>query len=465
MDSGLRSITDWLRGVLAGWMGRDAERPILGSLSATDLGVVLFYVGITLCCCAGVAVYLRHRSKHAAATGGSAAELHPHVISAIGKPLYALIIVYGVYVAATPILLKLRPEQGSTAARGLLNALFETGALIALFWLLFRATYVVQARLAAWPLATASQIDDLLAPLIGTILRVCIIVVAVILALPLLQLPPAAESVVDKLTSISLIVGLSILLVRAVTIGKRLVLNRFDISAEDNLRARQVYTQINLISRIIYVGIGFFAVAATLMLFQEVRHVGTSLLASAGIVGIIAGFAAQKTLANVFAGFQIALAQPVRQDDVVIVEGEWGRIEEITLSFIVVKIWDERRLVVPLSYFIEKPFQNWTRSSAELMGSVFIWVDYNFPVEQGRVALQGIIESSSLWDRRFWNLQVSDASEKTLQLRILATASNSSRSWDLRCEIREKFLAFIQQSHPESLPRIRMDIPAAELPP
>ena len=194
------------------------------------------------------------------------------------------------------------------------------------------------------------------------------------------------------------------------------------------------------------------------MLFQEVRHLGTSLLASAGIVGIIAGIAAQKTLSNLFAGFQIALAQPVRQDDVVVVEGEWGRVEEITLSYIVVHIWDDRRLVLPLSYFIEKPFQNWTRTSAAITGSVFVWMDYSFPVEIGRQALKAIIESNPLWDKRFWNLQVSDARENAIQLRILATSSDSSRSWDLRCDIREQFVAYVQSNHPDALPRLRAEV-------
>ncbi|MGH8207498.1 MAG: mechanosensitive ion channel family protein, partial [Steroidobacteraceae bacterium] len=182
---------------------------------------------------------------------------------------------------------------------------------------------------------------------------------------------------------------------------------------------------------------------------------GTSLLASAGIVGIIAGVAGQKTLGNLLAGFQIALAQPLRQDDVLIVDGEWGRVEEITLTYVVVHIWDDRRLVLPLTYFVEKPFQNWTRTSSQLLGSVYVWVDYSFPVDEGRKALKQIIEVSPKWDGRFWNLQVSDATEKTMQLRVLATSADSSQSWDLRCEIREKFIAFIQQRHPQSLPLVR----------
>ncbi|MEA3133328.1 MAG: hypothetical protein QOG17_1174, partial [Gammaproteobacteria bacterium] len=335
---------------------------------------------------------------------------------------------------------------------------FDLGAFVAFFWFLFRATHAVQARLALWAAATPSKIDDLLVPLAGTILRMIVLLVGVSVVLPMLGLPARYADAIGKLTSMLFIGAVAILLVRGVAIFQQVVLTRFDITAADNLQARKVYTQIYVISRVVYVVITILAVSAMLMLFQQVRQVGTSLLASAGVLGIIAGFAAQKTLANLLAGFQVALAQPVRYHDVVVVEGEWGRIEEITLTYVVVHIWDDRRLVLPLSYFIEKPFQNWTRASADLLGSVFVWVDYAFPVEEGRAALKAIIEASHLWDKRFWNLQVTDATEKTMQLRVLATAADSSKSFDLRCEIREKFIAYIQRNHPHGLPRFRAEL-------
>jgi small-conductance mechanosensitive channel len=185
------------------------------------------------------------------------------------------------------------------------------------------------------------------------------------------------------------------------------------------------------------------------------------ILASAGIVGIIIGFAAQRTIANLFAGLQLAMTQPIRLDDVVIVEGEWGRIEEITLTYVVIHIWDDRRLVVPLSYFIEKPFQNWTRVSADLLGSVFVWADYTLPIADLRPAVQRIVEGCQDWDRRFWNLQVTDTTDRAIQIRVLATASNASKAWDLRCEIREKILGFLQQQYPQSLPKVRTDLGTA----
>jgi small-conductance mechanosensitive channel len=201
--------------------------------------------------------------------------------------------------------------------------------------------------------------------------------------------------------------------------------------------------------------IALFCIASMLMVFQPVRQLGTAMLASAGVAGIVIGFAAQKSLATLLAGFQIAITQPIRIDDVVIVEGEWGRIEEITLTYVVVNIWDWRRLVVPITYFIEKPFQNWTRTTSEVIGSIFLHVDYDVPVDALRLELTRILEASPLWDRKVNVLQVTDAKENSLQLRALASATDAGRSWDLRCEVREKLITFVQKNYPASLPRTR----------
>jgi small-conductance mechanosensitive channel len=457
MDTFLAFVTIKLEALTASLLGPSADKLVAGSVTWTDIAIALCYLLLASVSNAAVASYVKWRSK-LTVSGSPAPAWRHRAYTALGKPLHMLIWIYGVYFAATPLLIKLKPDEGLDALRKVLDLLFDLGAFTVLFWFLFRATHVLEAHFASWAATTPGRIDDLLVPLVGTSLRAVVVVVGIIMDLPLLGLPPQYANVISKFTGIMLIATVAILLFRAVSICQRVVLLRFDMTVADNLRARKVYTQLHVISRVIYVIIGVFTAAAILMLFQEVRNVGTSLLASAGIVGIIAGVAAQKTLANLFAGFQIALTQPVRQDDVVVVEGEWGRVEEITLSYVVVHIWDDRRLVLPLSYFIEKPFQNWTRTSAALMGSVFVWVDYSFPVDEGRKALQDIIESSPLWDRRFWNLQVSDATDRTIQLRVLATSSDSSKSWDLRCEIREKFVAYIQRNHPDGLPRSRTEI-------
>jgi small-conductance mechanosensitive channel len=194
------------------------------------------------------------------------------------------------------------------------------------------------------------------------------------------------------------------------------------------------------------------------MTFSKVRQLGTSILASAGIVGIIVGIAAQRSIATLLAGFQIAITQPIRLDDVVIVENEWGRIEEITLTYVVVRIWDLRRLVVPITYFLEKPFQNWTRVSADLLGTVFIYVDYTVPVQAVREKLRGILEHSTQWDGQVCVLQVTNTTEHTVELRALMSAVDSSSAWELRCHVREKLVEFIQKNYPESLPKLRTDL-------
>jgi small-conductance mechanosensitive channel len=455
MHSFLALLTGRLDEWAASLLGSFAHVQVVGSLRLSELAVSGFYLVLAILLHAIARWYVRHRQQPPDTTKIS---LIHRAFAAVGKPLYLLIWLLGAYVAAVPLLIQLRPEQGLDAVQRGLDSTFGFGAFVILLWFVLRTSRMAEAHVAAWAATTPSRIDDLLVPLLGSSFRILVIIIAVILGLPMLGLPAAFASVILRITSIVLIIAVAVLLVRAVSMGQAVVLIRFDMAAPDNLRARKVYTQLHVITRVIYVLIGLLAVASILMLFQEVRHVGTSLLASAGLVGIIAGVAAQKTLANLFAGFQIALAQPMRQDDVVIVEGEWGRIEEITLTYVVVHIWDDRRLVLPLSYFIEKPFQNWTRTSAELMGSVFVWVDYTFPVDAGRAALKSIIETHPLWDKRFWNLQVSDASDRTMQLRILATSADSSKSWDLRCAIREQFIAFIQENHPASLPRLRTDM-------
>ena len=222
--------------------------------------------------------------------------------------------------------------------------------------------------------------------------------------------------------------------------------------------ARRVYTQIGVISNIIIVGIILLTVSFILMTFPAVRQIGVSLLASAGVLGIVLGFAAQKTLGNIIAGIQIAISQPIRLDDAVVVENEWGWIEEITLTYVVVRIWDLRRLVLPISYFIEKPFQNWTRTSADIIGSVFLYVDYTVPMEEVRQELYNILEKSPHWDKKVKVLQVTNTTERTVELRALMSAADSPTAWNLRCEVREKLIEFLQKKYPKGLPRTRVEL-------
>jgi small-conductance mechanosensitive channel len=432
----------------------------IGSLSWADLATLLVFVLLALCInglAAGILAAASRRAKTRPDGGGWRGQ----VFRAVGKPAYLLIWIYGAYLAATPLMPRLPSDSGPSLLRHLVGGLFDLGVFVAALWVFIRLTRALEVWLALLTKKTESKLDDLVVPLLGRSLRVIVPVLGIIFALPLIGLPSDYSGVVAKASSILLIGTVAWILFQTVNLLENAVLAQYDITAADNLQARKVYTQVHVLSKTLYVIIGIFTAASILMLFEEVRRFGTSLLASAGVFGIIVGFAAQRTIANLFAGFQLAMTQPIRLDDVVIVEGEWGRIEEITLTYVVVHIWDDRRLVVPLSYFIEKPFQNWTRVSAKIMGSVVVWADYSLPVSELRLATQKIVESCKDWDRQFWNVQVTEATDRAMQIRVLATAADSGKAWDLRCEIRERLIDFLQKEHAASLPRTRADISQA----
>jgi len=236
------------------------------------------------------------------------------------------------------------------------------------------------------------------------------------------------------------------------------VIARYPSQAADNLSARRIQTQTRVLSRIASGAVLVAGLAFVLMSFPRARQFGASLLASAGVAGLVAGIAARSVFSNLLAGLQIALAQPIRIDDVLIVEGEWGRVEEITATYVVLKIWDERRLIVPLGWFIEHPFQNWTRTTSEILGTVFLWVDYSCPPDAVRAEAQRICEGSPHWDRRVCVVQVTDASERAMQLRILVSSAASGPNFDLRCELREKLIGFIALAYPRALPVLRAEL-------
>ncbi len=233
-------------------------------------------------------------------------------------------------------------------------------------------------------------------------------------------------------------------------------LNPADVS--DNLRARRIQTQTKVLSRAITVLIVLIGSGMALMTLPLLRQLGTSLLASAGVAGLVVGFAARPVLSNLLAGLQLALTQPIRLEDVVIIENEWGHIEEITGTYVVVRIWDQRRMIVPLQWFIERPFQNWTRTNSEILGTVLIWVDYRLPLAPVRQEAERICKKAPEWDGRLCLLQVVDANDRAMQLRMLVSAGDAARSWDLRCRVREGLVDFIQRGYPECLPRVRADV-------
>lgn len=280
-----------------------------------------------------------------------------------------------------------------------------------------------------------------------------------------LEIATAAVGLRDSLASdllhaftVALIGACGFLAVRVTYILDDVVIDRFRTDSVDNLRARQIHTQIQVLRRITVVVVTVLSVSIALLTFPAVRAAGAGLLASAGIIGLVVGIAARPLATNVLAGLQIAISQPIRVDDVVVVEGEWGRIEQIALTYVVVRVWDLRRLVVPIAYFIENPFENWTRRTAEILGWVYLEVDYTAPIEALRTKLQEVLEASASWDGQVSVLQVTNAGPTTLQLRALMSSPDSSASWNLQCEVREKLIAYLQAEHPGALPRQRTEL-------
>jgi small-conductance mechanosensitive channel len=380
------------------------------------------------------------------------------VARAVIKPSKLASWIIGVYFAALPLLLLLERDHPLYSLRMLIDRCVGLLLFAAVYWLFYRSIDIADNRLRLWARDARVEVQNLAVPLIVKTLRAIVPVAAVTAGLPLLGLPPEYNSVVTRASSLFILGAVAWLLFQIVAVGERFVLSRYDVSQVDNLKARQIYTQVHILKRTLHVIIAVVMIAAGLMMFDQVRSLGASVLASAGVIGIIVGFAAQRTIANLFAGFQLAMTQPIRIDDVVIVENEWGRIEEITLTYVVVRIWDLRRLIVPLSYFIERPFQNWTRSQSDILATVFLYTDYSVPVDAIREELKRVTAQSSNWDGKVCALQVTNSSDRAVELRALASAADAAKAWDLRCEIREKLILFVQHNYPDSLPRIRAEM-------
>lgn len=287
------------------------------------------------------------------------------------------------------------------------------------------------------------------------------IMVALSVVLPM---TPLGDGVADSIHKI-LLAAFIIFLGWAAIVGANMTLDRytshFRLDTADNLLARKAITQIRVFKRAIDILLALLALGCALMSFDSVRQFGVSLFASAGVAGIAAGLAARPVLGNLIAGMQIAITQPIRLDDVLVINNQWGTVEEITSTYVVLKLWDWRRYVVPLSYFFDTPFENWTRSSANIIGTVFLYLDYTAPVGRIRTKLEEIVKQSKLWDGKVVNLQISDAREQTIEVRALVSAANSSAVWDLRCEVREKLIDFVESEFPAALPHARSEVSMA----
>ncbi|AKD05916.1 mechanosensitive ion channel protein MscS [Pontibacter korlensis] len=288
----------------------------------------------------------------------------------------------------------------------------------------------------------------------------------VTIVLPVL---PYEQNIIEgmrRLTEILNIVAFAWILIKLTDVARDMVRHKYNIENKpDNIRERRLITQLQFLRKVTVVTILFIATSLILLSFDPVRRLGTGLLTSAGVAGVVVGFAAQTSIANLLAGLQIAFTQPIRMDDVLVVEGEFGRVEEITLTYVVLRIWDNRRLILPLNYFIQKPFQNWTRTGSDILATVYLYTDYTVPIEPLRKEFDRVLASTELWDRQVSVLQVTDSKERTLELRALMSAQSSGIAWDLRCYVREKLIDFIQRNYPNALPKTRSEFVGDKLPP
>ncbi|OGT07725.1 MAG: hypothetical protein A2X78_01610 [Gammaproteobacteria bacterium GWE2_37_16] len=270
------------------------------------------------------------------------------------------------------------------------------------------------------------------------------------------SMPKVYADYYSHLLTLLVIISLTWFSIQTLYAVREYICKRAEKPYANSLNARATRTKLNILFKIAVFAVGIIGGATALMTFPKVQQLGISILASAGVAGLLIGFAAQKSLGNLLAGIQIALTQPIRMDDVVIVEGNWGNVEEITLTYVVVRIWDGQRLIVPITYFVEKIFQNWTRTSFELIGTVFIQVDYTASLKEIRSALDSILVGTDLWDGRVKSLAVTNANAQNIELRVLVSAGDPSKLWDIRCYVREQLITFLQENHPDYLPRTRV---------
>lgn len=380
------------------------------------------------------------------------------VLGVSRAPLSLVIWVYAVYCGSFFLFRQWRLEEPDHLLFKGLDWLASFWGYVVLFWLVARIAKAVDGRLRRHASRSHNRVERILLPVVGRATRLLAPAIVIFSALPLFVFSPETGAIVRTIASMALIALVALFLIQVIMALEAAVAAEFPVDAADNLQSRTVLTRVRMLRKMAITILAVLALACMLMVFEPVRQIGASMLASAGLAGVVLGFAAQRSLSTLVAGIQIALTQPIRIDDVVIVQGEWGRIEEITLTYVVVQIWDLRRLIVPINYFIEQPFENWTRTSAEILGTVFLYLDYSVPLPAIRAEVDRILETNPRWNRKVKVVQVTDAKERTIEVRILASAADAGTAFDLRCDIRERLIVFIQENYPEALPRFRAEL-------
>ena len=337
-------------------------------------------------------------------------------------------------------------------------AILQAITILALSSLGGRLIYVTNRRLRALAAGDSSHWESVVAVLCADSLQVGIPLVATIFALGRVGLPSYLTANSRDIINTLVILATGYLACRQVSLAADKIIQSHRVRGGVDVRSRALYTEVSALRRAILFVLAFLTVATAMIFCAPLRHVGTSLLASAGLITVLAGVVVQRSLGHLFTGFQLALTQPILLDDLVVVEGELGKVEEITLAYVVVHLWDQRRLVVPINYFLEKPFENWTRRSPELLGTVFLYFDYHLPVNELREEFFRYVEAHPAWDKRTKSLVITDAKETSIQIRALVSAADPDKLWTLRCDVREALIYYVQEKHPTHLVRTRVTV-------
>lgn len=345
------------------------------------------------------------------------------------------------------------------------TAILQAITILAVSSLAGRLIYVTNRRLRALAAGHSSHWESAIAVLCADALQIGIPLVATVFALSRVGLPSFITANSRDIINALVILASGYLACRQVSLAADKVIQGHRVHGGVDVRSRALYTEVSALRKAILVVIAFLTIATAMIFCAPLRHVGTSLLASAGLITVLAGVVVQRSLGQFFAGFQLALTQPILLDDIVVVEGELGKVEEITLGYVVVHLWDQRRLVVPITYFLEKPFENWTRRSSELLGTVFLYFDYHLPINELREEFSRYVESHPAWDRRTKSLVISDAKESSIQIRALVSAADPDKLWTLRCDVREALISYVQEKHPTRLVRTRIAVQTLPAPP
>lgn len=372
------------------------------------------------------------------------------------RPLLLLIAGYTFYFGSLVITTYV-PQLGSylqVVIKTAGDVLKQAAQFTAIFWMILNTLNDGQLELQNWFIKRNKKIFAILLPMISKSLKAAVIVLMLNILIPALGFNPQVDEIVAKAAKVALIAILAWVVITFVNGIESLILNQYSID-ENPLYARRINTQVLLLKKVIMVIIGVVTVASMLMVFDSVKNLGTGLLTTAGVLSALGAFASQQSLGRIFAGLQIAFTQPLRIGDTVIIDNEQGQVEEITLSYIVVKLWDLRRMIVPSDYFTNRGLQNLSRTSTDLLGTVFFYVDYMLPLEPVRAYFNEVLKNSKLWDGKVSNFQVTDIKESSMELRALVSAKDAGTLWDLRCEVREKIMQFIIKNHPQCLSKTR----------